>query len=217
METLFSETMARLESLDEAEVAGYSQSGVKMGDIRQLAKEIKPNPALATELWATGDMRARFLAILLMKPKDLSVETLEEIVLEATNPQFADWLNSYVIKAHPSKELLRQKWMASDKEMTARTGWSLTAERIVKNAEGLQLPDLLDRIEKKMASAPTVVQWTMNCCLAEIGIHFVEHRDRAIAIGQKLGVFRDYPTSKGCTSPFAPLWIAEMASRLGVS
>ena len=63
-------------------------------------------------------------------------------------------------------------------------------------------------------SAPEA-QWTMNNSLAEIGINFPEHRERAIAIGEKLGVFRDYPTSPGCTSPFAPLWINEMVSRQG--
>ena len=213
MDTLLDTTMARLAALGAVKNAGYNQAGVKMGDIRQLAKEIKSNPPLAAELWATGDLKARFLALLLLKPKELSVERLEEMVLEATDPQLADWLNSYVVKAHPSKELLRQKWMISDQMMTARAGWSLTAERIVKSPDGLQLTEILDRIEKEMGNAPTVVQWTMNFCLAEIGIHFKEHRERAIAIGHKLGVFRDYPTSKGCTSPFAPLWIAEIVSR----
>ncbi|MEM7031333.1 MAG: DNA alkylation repair protein, partial [Chloroflexota bacterium] len=32
-------------------------------------------------------------------------------------------------------------------------------------------------------------------------------------IGETLGVYRDYPVSKGCTSPFAPLWIEEIVSR----
>jgi hypothetical protein len=36
---------------------------------------------------------------------------------------------------------------------------------------------------------------------------------RAIAIGEKAGVYRDYPVSKGCTSPFAPIWINEMVRR----
>jgi len=35
----------------------------------------------------------------------------------------------------------------------------------------------------------------MNLCLAEIGIHFAEHRKRAIDIGEKLGLYRDYPVS----------------------
>ena len=55
----------------------------------------------------------------------------------------------------------------------------------------------------------------MNFCLAEIGINFPEHRDRAIAIGEMRCAFRDYPVSKGCTSPCAPIWIAAMVARKG--
>ena len=52
-----------------------------------------------------------------------------------------------------------------------------------------------------MADAEPEVQWTMNSTLAAIGIHFPKLRKRAIAIGEKLGIYRDYPVSKGCTSP----------------
>ena len=55
----------------------------------------------------------------------------------------------------------------------------------------------------------------MNCSLAEIGIHFPDHRKRALAIGETLGIYRAYPVSKGCTSPFAPIWINAMVSRQG--
>jgi 3-methyladenine DNA glycosylase AlkD len=64
-----------------------------------------------------------------------------------------------------------------------------------------------------MAGAPPQVQWTMNSCLAGIGIHHAEHRTRAIGIGETLGIFRNYPCAKGCTSPFAPVWIGEMVRR----
>lgn len=46
-------------------------------------------------------------------------------------------------------------------------------------------------------------------------IHFPELRKRAIAIGETLGIYRDYPVSKGCTSPFARIWIHAMVSRQG--
>ena len=91
----------------------------------------------------------------------------------------------------------------------------LTAERVVKSPDGLDLPALLDRIESEMGTADPVVQWTMNSTLVEIGIHFPKLRQRAIAIGEKLGIYRDYPVSKGCTSPFAPIWINFMVSRKG--
>ena len=71
------------------------------------------------------------------------------------------------------------------------------------------------RGQAEMADAVPEVQWTMNMALATIGIHFAKHRKRAIAIGEKLGIYRDYPCSKGCTSPFAPIWINAMVSRQG--
>jgi hypothetical protein len=35
---------------------------------------------------------------------------------------------------------------------------------------------------------------------AGIGIHFPEYRDRAVMIGEKLGIYRDYPVSQGPTT-----------------
>jgi len=64
-----------------------------------------------------------------------------------------------------------------------------------------------------MKDAPDRLQWAMNHCLAQIGIEHAEYRGRALAIGERLEVLKDYPTSPGCTSPFAPVWIAEMVRR----
>jgi 3-methyladenine DNA glycosylase AlkD len=210
------ESLAKLEALGNEKVralnqrngAGDNQYGVKLGDIRTLAKAIRTNHALALELWETGNLDARLLAILLMKPRDLSADELDRLVRSNAAPQVSDWLNAYVMKAHPDKEDLRQRWMASDDPMAARAGWSLTAERVAKQPEGIDLAALLDRIEAELSTAAALPQWTMNNTLAAIGIHHPAHRQRALAIGERLGVYRDYPTSPGCTSPFAPIWIA---------
>ena len=68
---------------------------------------------------------------------------------------------------------------------------------------------------EKMRALNRKVQWTMNNTLVAVGIHFPRHRNRAIAIGEALGIYRDYPVSKGCTSPFAPIWINAMVNRQG--
>jgi 3-methyladenine DNA glycosylase AlkD len=107
--------------------------------------------------------------------------------------------------------------MADPDPWAARFGWSLTAERVGKRPEGLDLAALLDRLEAELADAAPEPQWTMNNTLAGIGIHHPEHRERALAIGEALGVYRDYPTPRGCTSPFAPLWIGEMVRRQEVA
>jgi 3-methyladenine DNA glycosylase AlkD len=213
--------LSRLEAMGSEKVrlqnarsgAGDRQFGVRMGDIRAMAKELGIDPPLAAELWKTGFLEARLLAILMLRPKQLSGQEVEEMVTESTYPWLADWLNSYIVKAHPQKEDLRQKWMSSNDPMLRRSAWSLTAERIDKKPEGLDLSAILDQLEKEMPTAPEAAQWTMNFALGGIGINFPEHRQRAIAIGEKLGLYRDYPVSKGCTSPYVPTWIEEMVRR----
>lgn len=215
------QTLAELEALGDAKVrahnakwgVGDNQYGAKLGDIRKLAAKIKSDDTLAAALWETGNFDARMLAILLLSPKKLTREELDRLVREADAAQLADWLNAYVVKQHPEKEALRQIWMEDAHPWAARAGWALTSERIGKSADGLDLKALLDRIEAEMGDAHAAVQWTMNFCLAGIGIHFPQHRKRAIAIGEKLGIYRDYPVSKGCTSPFAPIWIDAMVKR----
>jgi 3-methyladenine DNA glycosylase AlkD len=220
------ETLRQLESLGNAGVraqnakggpmgsgAGDNQFGVSRGDVRTLARKIKTNHELALALWKTGNIDAQFLATLLIQVDLLSADEMERMVKSVTFTWVAEWLHSYVLKAHADKETLRQKWMTSDDRWAARAGWQLTAGRVAKSPEGLDLAVLLDRIEKEMGAAAPEMQWTMNACLAEIGIHFPQHRKRAVAIGEKLGIYRDYPVSKGCTSPFAPIWIDAIVSR----
>lgn len=217
----FSETLKQLKALGNEKMrahnarygAGDNQFGVKHGDVRVLAKKIGSNQELAMSLWETGNADAQLLAVLLIKPKNLSAKEVDRLVRSISFAHVADWLINYVAKQHPDKETLRQEWMATDDRWAARAGWSLTAERVVKSPEGLDPAALLNRIETEMRNADPVVQWTMNSTLAEIGIHFPKLRKRAIAIGEKLGIYRDYPVSKGCTSPFAPIWINYMVNR----
>jgi 3-methyladenine DNA glycosylase AlkD len=203
----------RVRKLNSRNGAGENQFGVQLGELRKLAKTIKTNHELALELWRMGNADAMLLSTLLMRPAQLSSDDLEQMVRVATYTQLSDWLATHVVKLHPDKETLRQKWMKSNEVMTSRAGWMLTAERVARAPEGLDLNALLERIEAQMGDAPTQVQWTMNNTLAAIGIHFAEHRQRAVAIGENLGVFRDFPTPKGCTSPFAPIWIAAIVNR----
>lgn len=193
--------------------ADDNQFGVKLGDIRGVAKKIKANHEVALALWETGNLEAQLVATLLIKANDLSTAQMESLVRSVTVVQVYEWLHSYVLKDHPDKESLRQKWMATDHPMAARAGWRLTAGRMARSPDGMDPEALLNRIESEMGTADPLVQWTMNNCLAEIGINFPEHRQRAVNIGEKLGIYRDYPTSPGCTSPFAPIWINEMVKR----
>jgi 3-methyladenine DNA glycosylase AlkD len=195
--------------------AGDRQFGVRLGDIRKIAKGLKADHELALALWESGFLEARLVAILLFMPKNLTIEEMNRMVRAANVTQIADWFNSYVARNHPAGEVLRRKWMTAKDPWTARAGWSLTSGRIARDPDALDSSALLDRIEAEMSSAAPEVRWAMNSCLAGIGIHVPALRGRAIAIGERLGMYRDYPVAKGCTSPFAPDWIRGTVRRQG--
>lgn len=218
---ILNKTLAELETLGNEKMrvqnirhgATTKQFGVRLGELRKVAKKIKINRELALALWETKIIEARLLAILIILPESLSSEEVDSMVKSVNFTQVADWINTYIIKKHPEKETLRQDWMVSENPMAARAGWNLTAERISKSPEGIDIPKILNRLESEMGNADSLVQWTMNFALGATGINFPEYRERAIAIGHKLGIYKDYPVSKGCTSPFVPIWIETMVQR----
>ncbi|WP_406485103.1 DNA alkylation repair protein [Streptomyces sp. NBC_01563] len=187
--------------------------GVNLGRLRALAKRLRTQQELAVGLWATDDTAARLLAVLICRPKAFGRDELDAMVRETRAPKVHDWLVNYVVKKSPHAEELRLAWSADPDPVVASAGWALTTERVAKKPEGLDLPGLLDVIEAEMKDAPDRLQWAMNHCLAQIGIEHTEYRARAIDIGERLEVLKDYPTPPNCTSPFAPVWIAELVRR----
>jgi len=220
--TTTAEVLAELAELEDPRARQVNEKhgddhGVNLGKLRALAKRLKTQQELALELWATDDTAAKLLALLICRPKAFGRDDLDRMVREARTPKVHDWLVNYVVKKNPHAEELRLAWSADPDPVVASAGWALTTERVAKKPEGLDLAGLLDVIEAELKTAPDRLQWAMNHCLAQIGIEHAEHRSRAIAIGERLEVLKDYPTPPNCTSPFAPVWIAEMVRRGGHS
>ncbi|MFF5787574.1 DNA alkylation repair protein [Streptomyces sp. NPDC012693] len=216
--TTVDEVMAELAALDDPKAREVNERhgddhGVNLGRLRALAKRLKTQQELAYGLWETGDTAARLLALLVCRPKAFGRDELDAMLREARTPKVHDWLVNYVVKKSPHVEELRLAWSADPDPVVASAGWALTTERVAKKPAGLDLAGLLDVVEARMKDAPDRLQWAMNHCLTQIGIEHAEHRARALAIGERLGVLKDYPTSPGCTSPFAPVWITEMVRR----
>ncbi|WP_314225712.1 DNA alkylation repair protein [Streptomyces zaehneri] len=217
-ETALTEVMAELAGLEDPKTRAVNEKhgddhGVNLGKLRALAKRLKTQQELAGRLWQTDDTAARLLAILICRPKAFERDELDAMLREARTPKVHDWLVNYVVKKGPHSEELRVIWSADPDPVVASAGWALTTERVAKRPEGLDLAGLLDVIEAEMKDAPDRLQWAMNHCLAQIGIEHAELRGRAVEIGERLEVLKDYPTPPGCTSPFAPVWIDEMVRR----
>lgn len=216
--TTVAEVLAELAALEDPKARAVNERhgddhGVNLGKLRALAKRLRTQQDLARQLWDTADTAARLLALLICRPKAFGRDELDTMLREARAPKVHDWLVNYVVKKNQYAEELRLAWIADPDPVVASAGWALTTERVAKRPAGLDLAGLLDVIEAEMKDAPARLQWAMNHCLAQIGIEHPDHRARAIDIGERLEVLKDYPTSPGCTSPYAPIWINEMVRR----
>ncbi|TXR95836.1 DNA alkylation repair protein [Streptomyces sp. col6] len=219
-EATVADVMAELAALDDPKARAVNarhgdDHGVNLTKLRALAKRLGKRQELAVGLWATDDTAARLVALLVCRPKEYTREELDRMLREARAVKAHDWLVNYVVKKSPYAEELRVAWSADSDPVVASAGWALTADRVAKRPDGLDLDGLLDVIEAEMRDAPDRLQWAMNTCLAQIGIEHPGHRARALDIGERLGVLKDYPTPRGCTSPYAPVWIGEMVRRKG--
>ncbi|WP_426226646.1 DNA alkylation repair protein [Pseudarthrobacter sp. DSP2-3-2b1] len=215
---LLDEVMAELATLEDPKMREANEKrgddhGVNLSKLRAVAKRLKTQQDLALALWATDNTAARLLALLVCRPKAFERGQLNTMLRESRAPKVHDWLVNYVVKNSPHAEELRVSWTVDPDPVVASAGWALTSERVAKKPEGLDLPALLNTIEAEMKDAPDRLQWAMNHTLAFIGIEHAGYRARALDIGERLEVLKDYPTPPNCTSPFAPSWINEMVSR----
>ncbi|WP_288871894.1 DNA alkylation repair protein [uncultured Microbacterium sp.] len=212
------EALGELAALEDPKMRAANEKrgddhGMNLSRLRALAKRIKTDQPLARELWATGETPARLLALLICAPREFAADELDAMLREPLPPKVDDWFVNYVLKKSPHAEELRLRWFDDADLTVAAAAWSLTTVRVTKDSAGLDLPHLLDLIERDLKDAPSRLQWAMNETLANIGIFHPELRTRALEIGERLQVLADYPTAPGCTSPFAPLWIGEIVRR----
>ncbi|WP_421765023.1 DNA alkylation repair protein [Ekhidna sp.] len=201
----------------------YSQitSETKLGDLRKMAKDIKKDHELAMELWSTGELLPRQLAILIMDKKLLTQELIDQLdkdmqrhELEERN-QLMDWLMANQLAKDKKTLALIESWEKSPSALQRRVYWYHQARlRWMGNTNHTNTEELLSLIETNMADEQPEVQWAMNYTAGQIGKFQEEHRDRCISIGEKTGLFKDEIVSKGCTPCYLPKFIPIEVAKL---
>ncbi len=196
-------------------------SKTKLGDLRIIAKDIKKDHELAMELWSTGEYLPRQLAILIMDKKLLTTQVIDSLVkdIEKNKPeeqtQLIDWLMANQLTKDKTTIALMESWEGAPSPLQRRIFWYYQGRlRWMGHAPPPNTDHLMDSIEKRMEGEKPEVQWAMNFTAAQIGIHQPEYRSRCIALGKRLGLYKDEMVSKGCTPNYLPEYISiEVAKR----
>lgn len=193
----------------------------KLGDLRIIAKDIKKDHELALELWSTGEYLARQLAILIMDKKLLSQEFIDKLdsdilkhVQEERN-QLIDWLMANQLSKDKKTIVLMESWEDSASALQRRIFWYYQGRlRWMGQTPPPNSEHLLSSIEKRMETEKPEVQWAMNFTAAQIGIFQPELRSRCIALGERVGLYKNEVVHKGCTPSYLPELIAIQVAKL---
>ena len=199
----------------------FAGGNVKMGDIKKHGKEIKRDHDLAMELWSTGEYHARLLSTLILDKKLLTQSVIDQLAAdmlihdEKERNQLADWFLANQLMKNRKLVALLETWEKNPSPILRRLFWYHQARlRWMGQTPPENSGDLLDSLERNMADAEPDVQWAMNYCAGQIGVHEPEFRARCINLGETTGLYKDERVAKNCTPSYLPEFIRiEVAKR----
>jgi 3-methyladenine DNA glycosylase AlkD len=201
-------------------VAELTNGTPKMGDIKLRGKEIKKDHDLGMELWSTGLFSPRLLSTLIFDPKRLTAGVIDGLASDMRGHdaeernQLADWLLANQLMKDKKLVALIGTWEKAPSPILRRWFWYHQARlRWTGQVPPGNSADLLDSLERDMAQAEPEVQWAMNFCAGQIGVHESTFRSRCIELGEALGLYKDEKVAKNCTPSYLPEFIRIEAAK----
>ncbi len=219
------EVMAALEALGSESVkrlwlkhgAKEPFFGVKIGDLKPLARKLKGRQALAIELYATGNGDAQYLAGMIADGAQMTRAQLQQWADTAAWRMIAGTIVPWIASEHPDGFALAQSWTSSPHEHVAIAGWhALGALVTILPDDRLPLKDLgalLTRVEKSLPAAPDRVRQAMNYYIIACGTYVTPLGDAAIATSRRVGKVHVDVGDTDCKIPEAESYI--LKSRRG--
>lgn len=195
--------------------------GVKVGDLKPIAKQIKGDQALAMQLYATGNSDAMYLAGLVADGAKMKRSELDRWAKQATWHMISGCTVPWVASEHPHAIEIALKWIDSPKEKIAVAGWAtLSAVVSVRKDDDLpikQLDTLLARVVKTIHSSPNRVRYTMNNFVICCGTYVAPLTDQAMAAAKKIGRVEVDMGKTDCQVPDAESYIVKSRRGLPVA
>jgi 3-methyladenine DNA glycosylase AlkD len=145
--------------------------GVKLPEIRKLAKVIKKDHDLALRLWDTRIHEARILASLVAEPKKVTPELIDSWTKDFTSWDVCDQTCGNLFDRTPYAIEKALEFSKHKEEFIKRTGFVLMAELSIhdKKAEDKVFIQFFPVIEREAWDARNFVKKAVNWALRQIG------------------------------------------------
>ncbi len=228
METV-SQVMTELESKGSEQTrktlarhgAPENMFGVKVADLKVIAKKIKGNQQLALDLFETENGDAQFLAGMVADGTEMTKKQHEGWARKADWSMICEYSVPWVASENKHGRALALKWMDPKKETVASTGWNTYAALVATQPDDeldlKEIRELLKRVEKQIDDAPNRVRYRMNGFVISVGSYITPLLKAAKATAKKIGKVSVNMGDTACKVPLAPDYIekVESAGRTG--
>jgi len=189
--------------------------GVKVADLKLIAKKIKGQQALACELYATGNLDAMYLAGMVAHGSLMTKSELNAWAEGAANLQMiAEYTVPWVTVENPHARDLANQWIKSSKEGVACSGWCTYAGLVsTQPDEALDLAEiegLLSTVAKGISSAQNRVRYTMNGFVIAVGSYVKPLLKAAKAAARQIGAVSVNMGETACKVPLATAYIEKI-------
>ncbi len=176
--------------------------GVKMGDLRSLAKKIGIDHPLALELYASGNSDAMMLALLITDPKQVDEPLLDKWVALAYWDLLSERGVAELASSSASAWFLAKKWAQSNDEMTACAGYAIYMSLFSKIDNSLidleEVKHLLKLMSHRIHQELPHLQNAMNNCLIMAGIHIDPIYEFCLELANSIGYVKPTVAINNC-------------------
>jgi 3-methyladenine DNA glycosylase AlkD len=187
--------------------APASMFGVKVGDLKPIAKRIKGQQELACQLYDTGNSDAMYLAGLVADGSRMSKGQLNKWARQATWYMISEYTVPGVASENSAARELALKWMDAKKESVAACGWCTYAGLVATRPDNeLALPEiqqLLERVLHQIGGSSNRVRYCMNSFVIAVGAYIQPLLSIAKATAKQLGPVHVDLGSTACKVPRA--------------
>jgi len=162
--------------------------GVKVPDMRKLAKKIGKNHDLALALWKTGIPEARITAALIGEPEKLTEEQMEDWVKDFNSWDVCDQVCMNLFDKTPLAWQKVLDWSQREEEFVKRAAFALIACLAWhdKKAEDEKFIGLLPVIKREATDERNFVKKAVNWALRHIGKRNAELNPIAIKAAREI-------------------------------
>lgn len=191
--------------------------GVKVADLKVIAKTMAGDQALACELYDTGNHDAMYLAGLVADGAQMTKRQLDAWAKAATWQTIAEYIVPWVATESPHGHDLAVKWIDARQEHVAAAGWNTYAGIVTTTPDDdldlAEIRSLLKRIEAEIDTAPNRVRYTMNGFVISVGAYVTPLARAAKATARRLGKVAVDMHGTACKVPVALDYITKIEQR----